>query len=415
MNFVSDLRLALRALSINKARTFLTMLGIVIGVAVVILVVAIGLGASKSVADQINSLGTNLLTVRQGPRRIRLTAVGRAGSGSQAANRLTVQDARVIGQLFPETISAVAPQVRGNVQVRLAGVDTSSSVVGTTPEYVSVNNAPVSLGRFFNSFENEGSVRVCVLGQALCEKLTGSRLTDLTGRTILVNRNSFLVIGILAPKGAASFGPDPDDVVVVPLTVAMERVLGTSRLDQIGVSCVTPEVMPLAQQQINALLRIRHHLRPPFPESDDFQVMSQTDLLTRSQSVAQTMTMMLTAVAVISLVVGGIGIMNIMLVSVTERTREIGIRKAVGATPRDILLQFLIEASIIAMIGGLVGVVLGVGSSALLAKIAGWETVISPIALVLALVVSAGVGLFFGIYPASKASRLNPIQALRYE
>ncbi len=415
MNVTENLRLALRALGSNKMRTALTMLGIVIGVAVTILVVAIGQGASKSVSDQINSLGTNLLMVRQGRRTIRLTAVGRSASSSQQQNKLTLQDARVLGKTFPDTIAAVAPQASGCFPVRLNGVNATISGLGTTPEYVTVNNAPVDKGRFFTAFEDQGNQKVCVVGATVAENLTGSRSADLTGMSLSINKSMFAIIGMLTQKGNGSFGQDQDDVVVMPITPAMDRVLGSTRIDSISVSCIDQTMMPLATQQISALLRNRHHLRPPFPANDDFQVMSQTDLLARSESVTTTMTTLLTAVAIISLVVGGIGIMNIMLVSVTERTREIGIRKAIGATPRDIMMQFLIEAGIIAIIGGLIGVGLGVVSSIMLARIGGWNTIVSIIALEVALAVSAGVGIFFGIYPASKAAALNPIDALRYE
>ena len=408
------LRLAIRSLNSNKMRTALTMLGIIIGVAVTILVVAIGQGATKSVSDQISALGTNLLMVRQGPRRIQLTAAGR-DAPTQSQNNLTLADAQVIAKEFPETISAVAPQVRGNIQVRLNGVDAPTTVLGTTPEYMPVNNATMRAGRFFTSAEDVGNLKVCVIGNSVAEKLTGNGNTDLTGASLSVNKSQFTVIGMLTPKGTGGFGQDQDDLVLIPITSAMQRVLGVTRLNMISISCVTPDLMVLAQQQVTGLLRQRHHLHPPFPQNDDFQVTNQTDLLARSTSVTTTMTTLLTAVAIISLIVGGIGIMNIMLVSVTERTREIGIRKAIGATPHDILMQFLIEASIISVLGGLAGVMLGVVSSIGLASFGGWSTIVSPTALVVALVVSAGVGIFFGIYPAKRAASMNPIEALRYE
>ena len=417
MNIFENLRLALRGLASNKMRTALTMLGIIIGVAVVILVVAIGQGASQRVADQINSLGTNLLTLRPQSRQVRLTAVGR-NDATQAGNtnRLTPQDCKVMAQTFPDTVAAVAPQVRGNnIQVRLASTDATTTVLGTTVEYPFVNNAGVDKGRWFYPFEDQSAAKVCLVGQTVAANLTGNPNTDLTGKTISVNRTDFNVIGMLTPKGSGAFGQDQDDQIIMPLTTAMQRVLNKTRIDNVSIRCTSQDMMPLAQEQISSLLRVRHHLRPPFPQNDDFQINSQTELLARQQSVTSTMTALLTAVAIISLVVGGIGIMNIMLVSVTERTREIGIRKAIGATPRDILLQFLIEAAIIAVIGGLFGVALGITSSVALAAVAGWATIVSTASLVVALVVSAGVGIFFGIYPASKASSLHPIEALRYE
>jgi putative ABC transport system permease protein len=220
---------------------------------------------------------------------------------------------------------------------------------------------------------------------------------------------------MLVPKGSGAWGQDQDDVLICPITTAMRRVFNRTNIDSIGVRCITQDMMPLAQEQITNYLRIRHKLQPPFPDNDDFMIFSQTELLRSQQSVTDTMTSLLSAVAVISLVVGGIGIMNIMLVSVTERTREIGIRKAIGATPRDILMQFLIESAIISLLGGIIGIILGVGGAMVLSQVAGWVTIVNETAVVVALVVSAGVGIFFGIYPASKAAALAPIEALRYE
>ncbi len=261
----------------------------------------------------------------------------------------------------------------------------------------------------------DGSLKVCVIGPTVAEKLTGDADTNLTGQDIAINRQSYRVVGVLTPKGAGPWGQDQDDIVIVPITTAMDRIMNQRYVNFISVRCTTPKMMPLAQEQISNFLRNRHHLQPPFPDNDDFNIRSQTELMERQQSVTSTMTSLLSIVAVISLVVGGIGIMNIMLVSVTERTREIGIRKAIGATPRDILLQFLIESAIISLLGGLVGIGMGIGSAHLLASVAGWNTIVNTTAVVTALVVSAGVGLFFGIYPASKASKLHPIEALRYE
>ena len=431
MNLLESFRVALRGLASNKMRTALTMLGIIIGVAVVILVVAIGQGAQKNVEDAVNSLGTNLLMIWPGTQRIRLTAAthsptsttsttsgtstGTPSNGSGQANRLTLQDANLIAQNFPNTIAAVAPQVRSNVQIRLGGQNSTTSLIGSLPDYTFVNNASVSHGRFINDYDVTGSLKVCVCGITIADKLTGDPKTDLTGQTILINQQNYTVIGMLTPKGAGSFGQDQDDIILVPITTAMRRILNTNYISFMGIRCTTQPMMPLAQEEISNFLRNRHHLQPPFPDNDDFNIRSQTELMQRQQSVTDTMTTLLSAVAVISLIVGGIGIMNIMLVSVTERTREIGIRKAIGATPRDIMLQFLIEASIISILGGLIGIGLGVGCARLLSSIAGWNTIVNMTAVIVALIVSAGVGLFFGIYPASKAAALHPIQALRYE
>ena len=435
MSIFECFRVAIRGLTNNKMRTALTMLGIIIGVGVVILVVAIGEGASKRIADTVNSLGTNLLTVQANRNKVRLNAVtsstaGSAGSTSAAAtsgtgssgassgqssNRLTLDDARRMAENFTKTIDAVAPQVDSGVQLRRGSVDANSQLIGTTLDYPYVKNVELVSGRFFTQDELDGSMKVCVVGQTVAQNLTGDPHTNMAGTTIAVNRQTFTVLGTLAPKGATSWGQDQDDVIIVPVTTAMRRVLNRQNINDILIRCTTPQMMPLATEQISSFLRNRHHIPPPYPDNDDFRVRSQTDLLATQQSVTGTMTMLLSLVAVISLVVGGIGIMNIMLVSVTERTREIGIRKAIGATPYDILLQFLIEAAIISLLGGLIGIGIGVGGSYLLSAIAGWNTVVNMTAIIAAVVVSAGVGIFFGIYPASKAAALNPIEALRFE
>ncbi len=423
MNLFESLRVSLRGLVSNKMRTALTMLGIIIGVGVVIIVVAIGQGATQRVTDVVNSLGTNMLSIFPGQARLRATAVSRtsvATSGdqtakAQAANHLTLDDAHLIAQNFSKTVDAVAPQVRSNVQIRLGGTDSTTNLTGASIEYPYVNNVQIDRGRFFTEYEIDGSQKVCVAGATIAEKLTGDARADLTGQTIAINRQNFKVLGMLTPKGSGAWGQDQDDLVVVPISTAMRRVLNRPHIDFMSVRCVSQRMMPLAQEQISNFLRNRHHLQPPFPDNDDFNIRSQTELMERQQSVTSTMTSLLSIVAVISLVVGGIGIMNIMLVSVTERTREIGIRKAIGATPRDILLQFLIESAIISLLGGIIGIGLGVAGAYLLAAVAGWNTIVNSTAVFAAVVVSAGVGIFFGIYPASKAAALHPIEALRYE
>ncbi|MCW3096841.1 MAG: ABC-type antimicrobial peptide transport system,permease component [Chthonomonadaceae bacterium] len=422
MNILECLRVALRGLTNNKMRTALTMLGIIIGVGVVILVVAIGQGATKQVTDTVNSLGTNLLTVSSNRNRLRVgTAISRTSvtstvsTGGGSSNRLTLTDARLIGSNFKRTVDTVAPEIDSGVQIRMGSVDANTQLIGTTLDYPYVKNVEVAKGRYFTQEEQDGSQKVCVAGPTIADHMLGDLKADLTGKTISINRQTFKIVGMLAPRGATSWGQDQDDVLIIPVSTAMRRVLNVQFLNQILIRCTTPAMMPLAQEEVASLLRNRHHLTPPFPDNDDFTIRSQTDLLATQQSVTGTMTMLLSSVAVISLVVGGIGIMNIMLVSVTERTREIGIRKAIGATPRDILMQFLIESAIISLLGGLIGIVVGITGSILLAKIGGWTTIVSSTAIVAAVVVSAGVGIFFGIYPASKAAALHPIDALRYE
>ena len=431
MNILESFRVAMRGLISNKMRAALTMLGIIIGVSVVILVVAIGQGATQRVTDTINSLGTNLLTIRPGPPRIRLTAALRSSTNTSSPgqtslqtsnatnaptpNHLTLDDATVMANHFKQTIDAVAPQARGNIQIRYGSNTSTTSLLGITLDYPYVNNAPVDRGRYFTQGEIDGRQKVCVVGTTVAEKLTQDAGTDLTGQTISINSNTFTVVGMLTPKGSGAFGQDQDDMIVIPITTALRRVLNHPYIDMISVRCTTQDMMPLAQQQIESLLRNRHHIQPPYPDSDDFKVFNQTELLASQQSVTGTMTALLSAVALISLIVGGIGIMNIMLVSVTERTREIGIRKAIGATPRDILMQFLIESAIISLLGGIIGILVGIGGAIGLAAVAGWPTIVSTASVVVALFVSAGVGLFFGIYPAGKAAALHPIDALRYE
>jgi len=414
VNLFESLRVSLRGLVSNKMRSALTMLGIIIGVAVVILVVAIGQGATKQVTDTVNSLGTNLLTIFPGQSHIRINAATASGAKG-GTNSMTLADARLIADNFKKTVDAVAPQVRDNVQIRLNGTDSTTNLTGSTLDYPYVNNVEVDRGRYFTQEEMDGSQKVCVAGATIADKLTGDPKSDLTGQTIAINRQSFKIVGMLTPKGAGAWGQDQDDVVLVPITTAMRRILNRRFINFMSLRCVSPQMMPLAQEQVATFLRNRHHLTPPFPDNDDFNIRSQTDLMERQQSVTTTMTSLLSIVAVISLIVGGIGIMNIMLVSVTERTREIGIRKAIGATPRDILMQFLIESAILSLLGGIIGIFVGIGGSMLLATIGGWNTIVSTTAIVAAVVVSAGVGIFFGIYPASKAAALHPIEALRYE
>jgi putative ABC transport system permease protein len=423
MNVLESLRVALRGLSNNKMRTMLTMLGMIIGVGVVIVVVAIGEGATKSVTDAVNSLGTNLLNVTSNRNRLRIgTAVSRTSVVSTAAttnttpiNSLTLQDAEHIAQNFRRTVDAVAPQIDSELQIRLGNVDTTTEVAGTTIDFPYVKKTDIAFGRFFTQQEIDDTLKVCVVGPSVAEHLTGDAHANMTGQTISINRQHFLVLGMLAARGAAATGQDQDDIILVPITTAMRRVLNKQALNNILIRCTTEEMMPFAQDQVSAYLRNRHHLTPPFPDNDDFRIRNQSDLMQTQQSVTGTMTTLLSCVAVISLVVGGIGIMNIMLVSVTERTREIGIRKAIGATPRDILLQFLIESAIISLLGGLIGIAVGVGGALLLASVGGWTTIINSKAILAAVVVSGGVGIFFGIYPASKAAALHPIDALRFE
>jgi putative ABC transport system permease protein len=412
MSIWESVRIALRALQSNKMRTGLTMLGIIIGVMAVIAMVAVGQGAGKKIREQFASMGTNLLVVRAGNPQIRF-----GGPPVQAPAQVTSlvpEDAEAIARLA-DTVAMVAQVRRGSADVKLGAKVYTTSVVGATPEYETVAKWPVQEGRFISQEDEAGRRRVCVIGRTVIETLTGDRTNNLVGSKILINRTNFEVIGILKEKGTGGFGQDQDDIVIIPCSTAMRRVYSRDHLSEIDVMCHTEKDMPLAIEQITRLMRERHKLRPPFPDNDDFNVRSQAELVQASATASKTMTALLGSIALVSLLVGGIGIMNIMLVSVTERTREIGIRKAVGATRRHILLQFLVEALIITTIGGLIGMGLGVGVATVLGRLLQWDILFQPVLFVLAVGVSAAIGIFFGIYPARKAAGLNPIDALRYE
>ena len=341
MNLWESLRIALRALARNKMRTVLTMLGMIIGVSAVITMLALGAGATQRVTASISALGTNLITVIPGSPRLRFGGPG-AGAGAFAVTTLTEDDAKAIASRFPETIAGVAPTARGGVTAKLGDKSYETSLIGTTPGYRRVNNANVQRGRFISANDVDGRLKVAVLGTTVVEQLLGSRNANPVGMYVLLNRISFRVVGVLRTVGSGAFGQDQDDVVIVPLTTALRRVFNRTNLSTINIEAASKDAMDLVTEQVSRLLRQRHHLLPPFPDHDDFSIRSQTGLLEAFSTTVGTMTSLLAGIAVVSLIVGGIGIMNIMLVSVSERTREIGLRKAVGATSRDVLLQFLI-------------------------------------------------------------------------
>ena len=405
MNLLEALRVALVGLQANKMRSALTMLGIIIGVGSVIAMIAIGRGASADVQERIRSMGTNLLTVWPGQAR-----VGRLFGGVGSRDSLKLEDANAIKRKCPDVL-AVAPQVSGSAQVKWRNQNTNTQIIGTTPEYVRVNNQPLDRGRFFSAKEVSGSRPVCVLGTTTVENLFGRN--DPIGQRIRIRNVSFDVIGVLRSKGGASSFRDPDDMIVVPLSVGMRRLFGLDYVQRIFVEASGATPLSQAQDDITRLLRRRHRIRAG--EDDDFNVRTQTEILETFSQTSRTFTLLLASIAAVSLMVGGIGVMNIMLVSVTERTREIGIRKAVGAKRRDILVQFLIESVTLCVIGGLLGVGLGVSGATTLSKAAGWRTIVTPDAIALAFLFSAAVGIGFGIYPAQKAAKLEPIEALRYE
>lgn len=399
--FSEHFRQAARVIRSNKLRSFLSMLGVLIGVACVITMLALGRGAGESVKEDLAKMGSNLLVVRPGSTKIH-------GASVEAATRLTMEDARALGEIA--SVRRVAPQVAGSGQLVYGDENWSTRVVGTTPEYAPMKNQEPVAGRFFTAEENQARQRVALIGQTVQRSLFKDE--EPVGKTIKINRVSFQVLGILPSLGASPFR-DQDDVVVIPLMTAMKRLLGKDYLDEINMEITDLAAMPAAQEEANALIVRRHRLTPD--RYDSFNIRNFADIQQALKSTTQTFSILLGSVAAISLVVGGIGIMNIMLVSVKERTREIGLRKALGATPRDILMQFLVESILITFLGGLAGIVLALGVSWLIAALANWKMIINLDSLLLAFIFSAGVGILFGLWPAKQAARLDPIQSLRYE
>ena len=389
----------------NKLRTLLTLLGIIIGVGAVIAMVSLGFGVKEQIKDNISRLGSNLLIVQSGGR----TATGariQAGSGA----RLTDEDAKAIEKNI-DGIKYVAPMVSRGYQLVVGNQNWTTNVQGSTPNIIDIRDYTVEEGRNINDHDMAGKDRVCVIGKTIVENLFPDG--DPVGKTIRINKAPFKVVGVLGAKGQSSGGQDQDDVVFVPLTTAMNRMMGITYVNNITIQAMNENVIDSVQAEVENLLRIRHRIKNS--DDDDFSVRNLAALMDTMMSTANTITMLLGSIAALSLLVGGIGIMNIMLVSVTERTREIGIRKALGATYNNILLQFLIESAVIGIIGGFLGVVLGIGASYAISTFAEWKTVISVPIIIISVVFSVGIGVFFGIYPARKAALLDPIEALRYE
>ncbi|HYH95085.1 ABC transporter permease [Hyalangium sp.] len=394
---------ALDAIVANKLRSLLTMLGVVIGIAAVITMVALGEGAQRSVEARLKTLGANVLTVRPGQ-----SFAGGLGRGQAL---LSVEDAEALSAQS-ESIQAVSPEMESRVQIERGASNANLSIVGSWPTYFSVNNYQVAAGRLFTEAEDRGRRRVAVLGALVGAQLGGASTDALVGQTIRVGGVPFEVIGVLAEKGSQGFS-NPDESIYIPLATAQFRVMGNNRLRSIAVQAVSEDKMNAAMVEIDQILRRAHRLRPG--QDADFNIRDQASLLSTVQETTQTFTLLLAGIAAISLLVGGIGIMNIMLVSVTERTREIGLRKALGARPNDIMLQFLIESLVLCLVGGGLGLLLGLGGSYALQQLAGWNTAVAPESVVLAFVFSGGVGVFFGIWPARRAASLTPIESLRYE
>jgi putative ABC transport system permease protein len=405
MNLRSTFKIAFRALRRNKLRSVLTALGIIIGVGAVIAMVSIGNGAKAQVEEQISSLGENVILIFSGS----ITSSGiRTGWGS--AGTLKIEDAEAIRREVPGVI-AVSEEVISTSQVSAGNQNWFTRIYGESPEYFDIREWPLRDGSNFSPQDVRSANKVCVVGQTTANQIFGT--ASAIGQVLRIKGVPFLITGVLTPKGLSPQGVDQDDIVIMPYTSAMKRVIGGTTLRGINVQVATPNDLAPAQQQITELLRQRHNIRPG--RDDDFTVRNQQEIAEAATATSKIMTLLLGAIASVSLVVGGIGIMNIMLVSVTERTREIGVRLAVGAHRRDILTQFLIEAVTLSSIGGLIGIILGLGASQVLSSVAHWPTLISVSSILVAFLFSAAVGIFFGFYPAREAARLDPIDALRYE
>jgi putative ABC transport system permease protein len=396
---------ALRALRRNKLRSSLTALGIIIGVFAVVAMVALGNGARANIESQVAGLGQNMLMVFAGSSR---SGGVRGGLGSASA--ITLEDAEALRREIPDVVAS-SPEVTTTAQAIANGRNWSTTIAGEAPEYLTVRDWALASGSMFTDREVRSAAKVAVLGDKTAHELFG--VLDPVGQTVRVGNMPFVIIGVLASKGAGVGGQNQDDRVVIPYTTAMKRITGDKYLRQVYLEIGEAERIPIAQDQITRLLRQRHRLLAG--DSDDFNIFNQQEIADTVNTVTSTLTLLLGAIAGLSLVVGGIGIMNIMLVSVTERTREIGIRIAVGAQPGDIRIQFLIEAITLSLLGGLVGVLLGVGTTRVIAAASTFKPIVTMGSIILAFTVSFCIGVFFGFYPARRASLMDPIDALRYE
>lgn len=405
MRILETLRIALDSLLRQKTRALLTMLGIIIGVGAVISRVAVGQGAQAAVESQIASLGTNVLIIFPGSS---MQGGVRGGAGTRSS--LTLGDVEAIREQCP-SVALVSPNTRTGRQLVAGNLNWGSSIQGGSPSYFQIRDWQLATGDFFTEQDERGATKVCVLGQTVVQQLFPGQ--DPVGQIIRIGNMPFVVTGTLMPKGQNTWGQDQDDIVVAPFSTVQKKIQGIDHVSSILVSAVSKEMIPVAQQEVTTLLRARHKIQPW--DEDDFTIRNQSEIANAATATSSIMTMLLGSIASVSLIVGGIGIMNIMLVSVTERTREIGIRMSIGARRRDILQQFLIEAMMLSIAGGLIGIGLGLASSNLISKFAGWPIFVSPDAVGLAFLFSAFVGIFFGYYPARKAAQLSPIDALRYE
>ncbi|MBO9631826.1 MAG: ABC transporter permease [Chitinophagaceae bacterium] len=408
MKFVNLFKIAMKALLRNKMRAFLTMLGIIIGVAAVITMVAIGQGSKKSIQDQLSSMGSNMITIRPQSNQ---TVGGGARLDASSVQSLKLEDVTAIGKQA-QHISALSPAVTSRGQVIYAGNNWPTTIQGVYPDFLTIRDWPLKDGILFSDENENNAAKVCLLGQTVVENLFTSG-EDPVGKIIRFNKIPFKVIGVLAEKGENAFGQDQDDIVVAPFSTVQKRILAITWVQNIYASATNESATDDAVDEISTILRTQHKLKRG--DQDDFMVRTQAELINTFSSTSQLLTVLLTAIAGISLVVGGIGIMNIMYVSVTERTKEIGLRMSIGARGIDILLQFLVEAILISVTGGIIGVLLGILAAQLITTFLSWPTLVSQSSIVLSFLVCAITGVFFGYYPAQKASRLDPIEALRYE
>ncbi len=398
--------IAFRSLARNKLRSILTMLGIIIGVAAVIAMLSVGQGAKEMVANSIAGLGTNVINVFAGgggPGTVRMDA----GSSS----KLNEDDVEAIRKESPG-LRYITPTARSGAQIKFGGQNWRTSVYGAYPEYLQIRNWALTSGSPYTTSDERGASKVALIGKTVATNLFGEGV-DPVGQNIRIKNLPFKVIGLLEAKGQGSFGNDQDDIIIAPYSTVQKKLIGATFAQNLIASAVSENAIPEASAEIDGVLRRRFHLGPF--DTPEYNIRTQTEIAQAAGSVSQTMTVLLSSIAGISLLVGGIGIMNIMLVSVTERTREIGIRLAVGAKGRDILLQFLVEAMVISFCGGLIGIAIGAGASMFLSSVQGWAVKLSPASILIAFAFSAATGIFFGWYPARKAARLNPIDALRYE
>ena len=407
MNLANIIRVAFRALARNKMRSALTMLGVIIGVAAVIAMVSIGQGAQASVQEQIASVGTNILFIRAGSQNM---GGVRTGADDSALRSLTVEDLDAIRTELP-TVAMVSPGVQSRAQIVFGNQNWNTRIEGVGAQYPEIRKWLVQTGSFFTDSDVRSAARVVIIGQTIADILFPGM--DPIGQTIRVRELPFRVIGVMAKRGQDQMGRDQDDVLFAPFSTVQKKLLAIQHVQSANVSAITPEATRTAEEQITELLRARHKLAPN--QENDFSVRNMTDVAEAADETNRIMTILLASIASVSLLVGGIGIMNIMLVSVTERTREIGIRMAIGARSSAVRTQFLIEAIVLSLTGGIIGILLGLGVSVLIPQMLGWPTLVSVASVVGSVLFSAAVGIFFGFYPARKAAALDPIDALRYE